>query len=285
MPRLTSFLKTSAAAAGVLVIACSGSPAPAGGENAAAPAAQPASPAAQPEPATSSNPPANAAPGAAQESAKAAAAAAAPPSAAAARDASTDAARGPAPAAPVAPAAPAPPPAPAFREVTIPAGRALSIALTTAVASDTSQVEDPVVGSLAKPVVVSGSTAIPEGAEVTGAVLEANRSGRVKGLASVAFRFNRLVVRGETHEIHTARITREAKADRKDDVKKGAIGAGVGAVVGGIVGGGKGAAIGAGAGGTGAVLATRGDEVRLPAGTTVSTTLQEPLTITVPAKK
>ena len=34
--------------------------------------------------------------------------------------------------------------------------------------------------------------------------------------------------------------------------------------------------------GTGAVMATRGDEVSLPAGTTVTATLQEPLTVRVP---
>ena len=65
-------------------------------------------------------------------------------------------------------------------------------------------------------------------------------------------------------------------------MKKGGIGAGVGAIVGGIVGGGKGAAIGAGVGGAGAVLATMGKEVSLPLGTTVTTTLQEPLTVLVP---
>ena len=261
------------AAACVLVTACSGSesPAPAGGEKPAASAAQPAPPASQAPSAAPANPSAGPAPEANPGSASAPA-----------RDALPDTARSAAPAPPAAPAAPAPPPAPAFREVTIPAGRALSIALAGSVASDTSKVEDPVAGSLASPIVISGSTVVPAGAEVTGAVLEANRSGRVKGLASVAFRFNRLVVRGETHTIHTALIRREAKPDRKDDVKKGAIGAGVGAVVGGVIGGGKGAAIGAGAGGTGAVLATRGDEVRLAAGTTVSTTLQEPLTVRVP---
>jgi hypothetical protein len=79
-------------------------------------------------------------------------------------------------------------------------------------------------------------------------------------------------------------VTREAAADRSDDVKKGAIGGAAGAVVGGIIGGGKGAAIGAGVGGTGAVMATRGDEVEIPAGTTVRVTLQEPLKVVVPLK-
>lgn len=157
--------------------------------------------------------------------------------------------------------------------------------LSTPVSSDGSKIEDEVRGTLIEPIVVAGLTAVPAGAEVAGTVRDARQSGRVKGLASVAFRFERLIVRNEDHSIQTAPISRQAKANRKDDVKKGAIGGGVGAIVGGIVGGGKGAAIGAGVGGAGAVVATRGAEVRLTAGTTVSTTLQESLRIVVPLQQ
>jgi hypothetical protein len=166
--------------------------------------------------------------------------------------------------------------------VTIPEGATLSVTLETPISSDRSTVEERVRGTLANPVRVSGTTVIPAGSAVVGSVLEAERSGRVKGRARIAFRFDRVIVRGEGHDIGTARITHEAAANTKDDVKKGGIGAGVGAVVGGIVGGGKGAAIGAGAGGAGAVLATRGREVRLEAGTVVSTRLTAPLTVIVP---
>ena len=184
-------------------------------------------------------------------------------------------------------AAPKPdaPKTPEFREVTIPAGQTISVTLTTSIASDTSKVEDPVRGKVAKPIVISGVTAGPAGSEATGTVIEAMESGRVKGRASIAFRFARLVVRDETHDIRTARITRQAAPSGRDDLKKGGIGAGVGAVVGGIVGGKKGAVIGAGAGGAGTVLATKGKEVRLPAGTVVSTTLQEALKVRVPASE
>jgi len=169
-----------------------------------------------------------------------------------------------------------------FYEVTIPVGTVLTAKLSTPIASDTSKVEDAVRGTLTKPLTVSGTSAVPAGAEIVGSVLDAKQSGRVKGLASIAFRFSRLIVGTEAHPIHTAQIARQAAPDRKGDVTKGAIGGGVGALVGGIVGGGKGAAIGAGVGGTGAVLATRGKEVRLPAGTVVSTHLEQALVLLVP---
>ena len=149
-------------------------------------------------------------------------------------------------------------------------------------ASNNSKVEDPVRGTLARPIVVSGTTAVPSGAELSGSVMDVNQSGRVKGKASIAFRFDRFVVRGETYRIQTARVTREAEQNKGDDLKKGGIGAGLGAIVGGVVGGGKGAAIGAVAGGTGGVLATKGDEVELAPGTVVNVLLQQSVTVTVP---
>jgi hypothetical protein len=191
--------------------------------------------------------------------------------------------------APAAAAAPAPepsaPPAPKFREVTIPAETPISVTLETPVASDKSKVEDQSRGKLAKPIVVSGTTVVPAGSELTGSIIDAKESGRVKGKATVAFRFDRINVRGESHRIQTARVTREAAASTKSDVKKGAVGAGAGAVIGGIAGGGSGAAIGAGVGGAGAVLATKGKEVELPAGTTVSTRLTESVKVLVPMEK
>jgi hypothetical protein len=242
---------------------------------------------AQPPPASSSAPASQATPSGSAAAAPAADKGTAPAASAAAATA-TPASAPPASAteAPAASAAPAAaaraPEPPKFHEVTIPSGTVLSVKLNTPIASDTSKVEDAVRGSLTKPLVVSGTTAVPAGAEIVGSVIDAKPSGRVKGRASIAFRFSRLIVGSETHQIHTAQIARQAAADTKGDVTKGAIGGGVGAVVGGVIGGGKGAAIGAAAGGTGAVLATKGKEVRLPAGAVVSTHLEQPLAVLVP---
>jgi hypothetical protein len=168
--------------------------------------------------------------------------------------------------------------------VTIPAGTSLSVTVLSNLASNKSKVEDPVKASLAKPVVINGMTAVPAEAQILGTVTGASESGRVKGRAAVEFRFDRLVVNGETYRIQTASVKREAAANRKDDVKKGTVGAGAGAIVGGALGGGSGAAIGAVAGGAGTVMATKGDEVEIPAGTAVQVLLQDPLTVTLTPK-
>lgn len=173
-------------------------------------------------------------------------------------------------------------PQPTFKLVTVPAGTTLNVTLSNAVGSDTSHIEDAVRGTISSDVVVDGLTAIPAGSQISGSVTDAQRSGRVKGRASVAFRFDRLEVRDDTSRIETSSVAREADASTKDDVKKGGIGAGIGAVVGGIAGGKKGAVIGAGVGGAGTVAATRGQEVHLTAGSRVRVTLRDSLDVRVP---
>jgi YmgG-like glycine-zipper protein len=237
-------------------------PAPAPASPASAPAAdtpaappdssrQPDAPAAQP-----SNPPAN-------ESA---------------------AAKTAAPIAPVAPVAPAPPPPPKYKEVTLAEGTMLALRLDTALASDTSTVEEPIHATLRKSLVSDGLTVVPEGTRVTGVVTDVARSGKVKGLARLSVRFTSLTVDDERYEIRTHTLSREAKSTKKKDATKVGVGTGAGALIGAIAGGGKGAAIGAGVGaaaGTGVVMATRGEEVRLAEGTSLTATLASPLTVRV----
>jgi len=74
------------------------------------------------------------------------------------------------------PAAPAPPPPPKYKEVTLAEGTMLSLHLDTAVASDTSKVEDPVRATLRKPIVSDSLTVLPEGTRITGAVTDVARS-------------------------------------------------------------------------------------------------------------
>ncbi len=175
-------------------------------------------------------------------------------------------------------------PAPSFREITIPSGTTLSLSLTSAVASDTSQVEDAVSAELTQAVTVDGRDVLPAGSTVTGQVTSAEASGRVKGRAQVAFRFDTLTAGGTKYNVQTAGVSRVAAATKSEDATKIGIGAGAGAVVGGLLGGksgaAKGAAVGGGAG-TGLVLATKGQEMRLAPGADVTTTLTAPLTVRI----
>jgi hypothetical protein len=176
--------------------------------------------------------------------------------------------------------------APEYREITIPAGTVLPVTLRTAVGSDTSSVEDQVRGTLRRAVTIQGVEALPAGTRVIGHVTDAARSAKVKGRARVAFRFTRVDLPGEGGQlnIRTGTVSRLAPATKKRDAATIGGGAVGGAIVGGILGGGDGAAKGAaigGAGGTGVVLATRGEEVRLAEGTPLSVKLTQPLTVRI----
>jgi hypothetical protein len=171
-----------------------------------------------------------------------------------------------------------------YKEVTIPSGTTLRLDLSTAVASDTSDVEQPVTATLRSPLSINGQVVLPMGSEVTGVVTQADGSGRVKGRARIAMRFSRLRAHGDSYDIKTSGFAQEAAATKKKDATKIAIGAGAGAALGAILGGGSGAAKGAavgGAAGTGVVLATKGNEVRLGPGANISTRLTAPLTVRV----
>ena len=173
---------------------------------------------------------------------------------------------------------------PRFAEVTIPAGTTLRLELRSAVGSDTSTVEQSVSAALRAPVTIDGRVALPTGSEVMGVVTDVERSGRVKGRARVAYRFNSVRTGGEKYDIQTSSISHLAAATKGSDAKKIAIGAGAGAAVGALLGGGSGAAKGAaigGAGGTGVVLATRGKEVHMGPGADVTTKLTAPVTVRV----
>ena len=175
---------------------------------------------------------------------------------------------------------------PEYREVTLPAGTVLPVDLTTRVGSDISNVEDAVRGTLRRPVVIDGVQAFPTGTAVVGHVTAAERSARVKGRARIAFRFTTIDPPGDAERLtmRTDTVARLAPATKKQDAAKIGGGAAGGAIIGGILGGGDGAAKGAaigGAAGTGVVLSTRGKEVTLPAGTSVSVRLAAPLTVRV----
>jgi hypothetical protein len=172
------------------------------------------------------------------------------------------------------------------RRVTIPAGTHLPIVLDTAVGSDISRIEEPVTAHLAEPLVVGGETVLPPGTRVTGIVTDATRSGRVKGRAHVAIRFDSLAPRGEDnrYRIRTSVVDRTAPGTKKKDAFEIGAPAAGGALIGALLGGKKGVVIGGAAGagaGTAVVLSTRGKEVHLSKGAVLTLRLSEPVTIRV----
>jgi hypothetical protein len=177
------------------------------------------------------------------------------------------------PAAPPEAAAPAttvpPAPEPVPRPVILEAGTSLPIVLRATVSTKTAKTEDRVLAELAEDVTAGGRVVLHAGSEVRGHVVEALRPGRTKGRAHLVLSFDSVRDGGKTHAIQTSRIEVTGASTKGKDAKIAGGAAAAGAIIGGIADGGSGALKGGligGAAGGAAVLATRGEEIELKAG-------------------
>jgi hypothetical protein len=167
---------------------------------------------------------------------------------------------------------------------TIAPGTVLAIRISEGLSSDRNVAGDEFTGTLDQPLVVGDFVLAERGARVQGRVADAQKAGRVRGLAQLSLELTTLHTSdGQTVYIRTAPLMKEGPESKKDDAVKVGIGAALGAAIGAMAGGGKGAAIGAAAGGAaggGTVAATRGKPVVLPAETRLEFHVSEPVTLT-----
>ena len=175
------------------------------------------------------------------------------------------------------------PPAARYRELVLSTGTAVHIKLLTTVSSETSRVEDAVNGELTQALIVDGIEVAPAGTPVSGTVIRVEDSGKVKGRASLAVRFEKLRIDSENYPVAMV-YSRTAEGTKASDAKKIGIPAAGGAIIGGILGGKKGAVIGGvvgGGAGTAVVLSTEGKDVVFPAGTILKLTLDRDVEVKV----
>jgi len=160
-------------------------------------------------------------------------------------------------------------PEPNQDRLSLAAGTELQLVLEKGLSSATSHVGEPVTARVARATAPDGRIVLPGGTVLKGKVYRADAAGRVKGKSRLAVDFDRIVVRGVEHRLDTTAIDIEGPDSHGRDaaiIGGSTVG---GAIVGGILGGGSGAKKGAVVGvlgGTGAVLATRGKDVEIPAG-------------------
>ena len=172
--------------------------------------------------------------------------------------------------------------------LTLPEGTSVRLRLETPLSSETAQANQEFRATTSAPLLVDGREAVPAGAAVRGHVSHAAGSGKVSGRGEITLELDQVTAASGEIAIEAQPIQRIARSTAKKDAGKVAAGAGLGALVGGILGGGKGAAIGTAAGagaGAGVVASTKGEEVVLPAGSTLETRLRSPLTVTVVPKE
>ena len=178
-------------------------------------------------------------------------------------------------------------------KLVIPAGTKVPVALKHAISTKVARIDDPVYAATTFPVVLNDRVLIPAGTYVQGKISRVERAGRVKGRAEVLVHFTTLIYPSGYTVLLPGAVENAPDADKAsvkdkegtiqgDSQKAEKIGtvastAATGTIVGGLSRGGKGALIGAGIGGaagTAIALLTRGNDVKLPAGSTLEMVIQ-----------
>jgi hypothetical protein len=149
----------------------------------------------------------------------------------------------------------------------IPVGQEFDVRLQTALSSETSTVEQRFEATTAVDLMQDGRVLVPAGSIVRGVVTDVKRPGRVDRVGSLTLSFDRVTVRGRDYPFRGMATQVFESRGIRDEVGTAGGGAGVGAVIGGLIGGLKGAVLGAVIGAGGAIAATEGKDIQLPAGT------------------
>ena len=155
------------------------------------------------------------------------------------------------------------------RPGTIPVGQEMDVRLRNSLSSETATVEQRFEATTAVDLMQNDRTLIPAGSVVRGVVSGVDKAGRLDRSGSLTLSFDQVVVNGREVPIRaTATQVFESGGIREEKGTAG-IGAGVGGIIGGVLGGLKGAILGAVIGAGGAIAATDGKDITLPAGSIV----------------
>lgn len=193
----------------------------------------------------------------------------------------------------------------------VPRGQTLKLILNNELSTKNNKEGDTFTAELAEPVVINGATALPRGTVVEGTITKlegAKRMAGIRGQASMVLSFDRIRTHGEEQpmaatvlsvhdpinkskqreELERAKRQDEkvkaegqieAKTDTKDILTKGAIGVAAGAVLGALFGNvSRGVLLGS-IGSAVAILAPKGKDVTIPAGSGLQIRLDRDLEV------
>jgi hypothetical protein len=161
----------------------------------------------------------------------------------------------------------------------LPAGQELDVRLGTTLNSGTAKVEQRFEATTVADLTQNGNVLIPAGSTVRGVVSAVDPADRLHRAGSITLSFDEMTIRGRNYPIRGMATNVFESGGIREEGGTAGIGAGAGAVVGGIIGGVKGAILGAVIGAGGAIAATEGKDVELPAGSIIRIRLDQPVNV------
>lgn len=166
--------------------------------------------------------------------------------------------------------------------LTLPRGTRLEIRLNQTIDVKHVTSGEQFTGSVADPVVIGGTIAVPAGSGVRGEILVARRRGLFKGKSAMALTLTGLDVNGAQYHLDTGALSRSKKGKGRRSAAFIGGGAGLGMLIGGVATGGVGLLVGGLAGGGAGALGaafTGNRDLSLPAESVVSFRLHSDLTL------
>jgi len=158
----------------------------------------------------------------------------------------------------------------------IAAGQEMDVRLQSSLSSETAKVEQRFEATTAVDLMQNGRVLVPAGSVVHGVVSAVKPAGRLADrTGSLTLSFDKMTVRGRDYPIRGMATQVFESGGIREEVGTAGAGAGVGGVIGGLLGGVRGALLGAVIGAGGAIAATDGKDIELPAGTVVRVRLDQ----------
>jgi hypothetical protein len=161
----------------------------------------------------------------------------------------------------------------------IPTGQELDLRLQSTLSSETAKPEQRFEATTVVDMTQNAQVLVPAGSVVRGVVSSASPAGRLDRTGSLTLSFDQITVRGREYPIRGMATQVFKSGGIREEAGTAGAGAGVGGIIGGILGGVEGALLGAVIGAGGAIAATDGKDIELPAGSIVRIRLDSPATV------
>lgn len=162
---------------------------------------------------------------------------------------------------------------------TLPVGQELDVRLQSTLSSATATVEQRFEATTVVDLMQGGKVLVPAGTTVRGIVSGVDKAGRLERTGRLTLSFDQMVVDGREIPMRATATQVFESGGIREEGGTAATGAVGGGLIGGIIGGLRGALLGAVIGAGGAIVATEGKDVTLPAGTVVRIRMDQPVQI------